>query len=446
MKILLINAYGTPDLKKIYPSTFQLTRNLALYPSSALEQIATITPKKHRIILIDEALDQKINFDEKYDLVGISCIHTPSAPRAYKTADEFRKRGNIVVLGGWHPTILSKEAKEHADSVVVGEAEEIWPQLLKDFEEKKLKDLYSNEKPVDLENVPIRNHALFKKKSPIRSIYTSRGCPYGCNFCSITNSRFGCIFRQRPFESVIEEIKSTPQKYLVFNDASLSIDIDYTKRLFKEMKDLNKKFRCWMNVNIPIDDEEFLKLASEAGCITIEMGFESISQNTINILGKKTNKVERYKEVIKKIHDHGIAIGGVFMVGFDNDKKEDLGDNYINNVLDLELDIPRVVLCTPLPGTPFFNQPDKENRILTKDWLKYDMTHVVYKPKNMAAEELYSRWLYIMQELYSSQNCLRRILSKNKLKFSSWIWRLSYNFSFNRIVSNEKKNARKLNK
>jgi len=163
MKILLINAYGTPNLKKGYPSLSPLSRKFFLYPSSALEQIATITPKEHNILLIDEALNHVINFNGDYDLVAISCVHTPSAPRAYIIADEFRKRGKTVVLGGWHPSVLPEEAKKHADSVVIGEAEGLWPQLLNDIERKKMKPFYFHEKPIDLNKLKVCIESVLTK-------------------------------------------------------------------------------------------------------------------------------------------------------------------------------------------------------------------------------------------------------------------------------------------
>jgi len=436
MNILIINAYGKPNQKNEFPFPYSLLRKILYYPSGILEEIATLTPKDYNVTFIDEGLNQKINFDMDYDIVGISCIHTPSSPRAYYIADEFRKRKKTVILGGYHPSALPEEAKQHADAVVIGEAERNWPKLLQDFSENKLKPFYSQDESIDLNNVPIRDKKYLTKKNYFfRGVYTSRGCPYGCNFCSISNTKFGCIFRKRPLEKVIEEIKLIPQKNLVFNDSSLSIDIEYSKKLFREMKNLNKKFRCWMNLNIPIDDKDFLKLASEAGCRVIEMGFESVSQNTIDALGKKTNIVKKYKEIVKKIHDYGIAISGLFIAGLDSDKKEDLGKKYIDDILSIDLDSPRVALCTPLPGTPLFHQLEKEGRILTRDWVKYDMMNVIFKPKHMTPEELHSRWINIMEELYTTSNCLDRLFNKNRLKMSSKLWSLFYNISFNRIVS-----------
>ena len=423
MNILLINAFSQGSKNNSYLS--RKIKNIFITPSLSLRHIATITPNTHSVKLIDEAFD-KVDFEDDCDLVGISCIHTSSAIRAYELADEFRRRGKTVVLGGWHPSALPGEAKMHADSVVVGEAEETWPRLLKDFENKKLKPYYYQEKPIDLRNVPITNHSLISKFTLVESIQATRGCPVGCEFCAITHQKFGCIFRIRPVEEVIKEIKSIPQKFIIFQDASFSINLKYVKNIFKGMKELNKKFRCWMNANVPLKDKEFLKLACEAGCIAIEIGFESVSQNTINALNKNTNIVKEYKSIIKIIHDYGIMVGGTFVFGFDTDTS-DTFKKTSNTIHDLDIDVPKFGILTPLPGTPLFEKMNKEGRVITYDWSKYDLGHVVFKPKNMTPEELIYESYKLAKNFYSTRKILKRSFRNNHLNFYSWLWRLSAN-------------------
>jgi len=423
MKILLINAFYQSYQKNLY--FLKKIKNIFTIPSLSLKYIATITPKTHSIKLVDEAFD-KINFEDYYDLVGISCVHTSSAIRSYQIADEFRSRGKTVVLGGYHPSALPEEAKEHADSVVVGEADEIWPQLLKDFENNQLKPFYYQQKPVESNKIPITDHSFLKKTTVVGSIQASRGCPYECEFCAITNQKFGCVYRTRQIEDVIEEIKSIPQRFIIFHDSSFSINLDYAKNIFENMKKLNKNFRCWMNANIPLKDKEFLKLASEAGCIAIEIGFESTSQSTIDHLKKNTNVVRDYKSVIRSIHDHGIATGVTFVFGFDTDNI-DAFNKTSNTINELDIDVPKFGILTPLPGTPLFEQMDQGNRIITKDWSKYDMGHVVFKPKNMTKEELLYGSYKLAREFYSTSNLTRRIFRNNHLKFYSWLWSASAN-------------------
>jgi radical SAM superfamily enzyme YgiQ (UPF0313 family) len=425
MKILFV--YPWPKKPKSSNSAAQLKWKLFSSIASSSDDlvcqtIAAITPKHHTIKMIDE-IAEEIDYDEDIDLVAITSL-TVSAPRAYEIADEFRKRGKKVVLGGWHVTALPKEAKHHADSVVIGEGEETFPQLLKDLENNKLKPFYEQEKPADLDKVPIlsKKERMRYKSGPFsQSIQISKGCPVGCNFCAISYRKFGNIHRARSVEKVIEEIKTIPQKIISFADPSLTINPKYTKQLFRELKGLNKMFGCEGNANVLGKDEELLKLASEAGCVSWYVGFESVNQDTINSIGKSTNIVKNYKSIIKKIHDYGMRVEGAFIFGFDTDKP-DVFDSTIDTIQDWELDLIDISILTPYPGTPLFNQLEKEKRILTRDWEKYDSLHVVYQPKHMPPEELINGVQKVWDGLYYPPIItLKRAVSGMKLGLNGFI-------------------------
>jgi radical SAM superfamily enzyme YgiQ (UPF0313 family) len=214
---------------------------------------------------------------------------------------------------------------------------------------------------------------------------------------------------------VIDEIKTIKQRNLYFYDPSLTINPDYTKELFKAMKGLNKKFTCFGNIDILGKDEEFLKLASEAGCQNWYVGFESVSQETINKLGKRSNKVENYSSAVKKINDNGMHIIGAFIFGFDTDKK-DVFDNTIKMVYTLDIDFAEFTILTPYPGTPLFDRLDKEGRILTKNWSKYtEHGNVVFKPKYMTPEELLHGAERVRKEINSFSGISKRLLSAKKV-------------------------------
>lgn len=405
MRILLIYPHHAHDSHSFFT---KLVKVFSYPPKSAFEALADVTPQEHSIEIIDERFE-KIDFEEDYDIIGISAM-TNQAPRAYTVADEFRRREKKVVLGGWHPSALPEEAKQHADSVVIGEAEDLWPQLLKDIDKGKLKQIYKQERPVDLSSVPITGSGKIKQKA-FRSAVTieaTRGCPHGCDFCAITHSPGRRIFRVRPIERVIEEIQLLPQKYLLFRDASLTIDPEYTKRLFKHMKELDKKIFCYGNANVLLRDEELLKLACEAGCIAWAIGFDSVSQKSIDAIGKTTNKVNEYKAVINKIHDFGMNVEGSFMFGFDADTS-DIFDCTLDFVCDCELDEAEFYILTPFPGTPLFDRLEKQNRILIRDWSKYDGTNVVFKPKHITAEELIDGIKKMYDGFYNPSNILKII-------------------------------------
>jgi len=405
MKILFIY----PNPAKSLPSN--IVKLLSIFTSPiipAFKALTNVTPEKHSIDIIDERIEQ-IDYDEDYDLIGIS-VMTNQAPKAYMISDEFRKRDKKVVLGGWHPSALPDEAKQHADSIVIGEGEELWPKVLIDFENNKQQQIYRQDKPVDLSHIPNLGNGRIKQKgiNSAMAIEATRGCPYGCNFCAISHSPGRRVFRTRPIGQVIDEIQNISQKYILFSDASLTINKKYTKELFKEMKGLGKKFYCYGNANVLLNDEELLKLAQEAGCISWTIGFDSISQKSLDLIGKKTNITEQYTSVINKIHDFGMNVEGSFMFGFDADT-HDIFDNTLDFICKADVDKAEFHILTPFPGTPIFDEYEKQNRILIKDWSKYDGKNVVYKPKHLTADDLLNGIQKMYNGFYTPSNILRMI-------------------------------------
>ena len=406
MKILLVK----PDPLNI---NFFAKRTV---PYLALQVIASLTPSKHIVETVDEPYET-IDFNKKYDLVGISCM-SYGVNRGYQIADEFRKRKIKVVLGGCHPSAMPYEAKQHADSVVIGEAELTWPQLLEDLENGELKSFYYQKKPVDPELIPPARRDITKIRSRFAGIEASRGCPICCDFCSISNKPGGKKFRPRPIENVIEEIKSIEQKFLFFYSPSMTIDPEYTKSLFDEMIGLNKKFSCDGNVNVLARDEKLLKTAKKAGCVGWTVGFESVSQKTIENIGKKSNKIEDYKTVVKNIYGNGMVLRGGFIFGFDEDTL-DTFDETLDFVYNLELNTLSTGILTPYPGTPLFDRLESEGRILTRDWSKYTSHHVVFQPKNMSPDQLYNETVRVIREFNSFGNNLKHTYRSSKLHFKN---------------------------
>jgi len=361
--------------------------------------LASVTPDVHDLEFADERFE-RIDYDQEYDIVGIS-VYTVSSNHAYEIADKFRAQGTTVVLGGCHPTVMPEEAKQHADAVVIGEAEETWPQLLKDYEIGKLKPIYRQTKPVDLSLISLSKIKLREIKTIRNTVGTSRGCPNQCEFCYITNNMLGRIYRTRPINYVREELCNIKQKHIFFHDASMTINVNRTKRFFKEIQDLDKKFICCGTVNVLSKDEELLSLAREAGCVEWFVGFESILQKNIERIGKRTNIVKEYKNAVKKIHDHGMIITGSFIFGFDGDKKNIFSET-LDTVVDMDLDSGGFHVLTPYPGTPLFTRLEREGRILTKDWSRYiEMDNVVFQPKNMTTSELVEGVNWIKRRILS---------------------------------------------
>ncbi len=423
MKILISAASQIHDNKN-NSLLYQLLEKTIRSGSLALAQIAAVTPKKHEIEIIDENRYERIDVNKKYDLVGISFI-TQNAVRGYKIADEFRKKGIPVVLGGYHPSSMPKEAKEHADSVVVGEAELNWPKLLNDFENNNLKPFYKQEDYVDPKLIPPAYRGLEKGIVLGGEVQATRGCPYRCDFCSIQNVE-GTRFRKRPIEDVIKEIKQMKSSSFFFADPSLTIDVEYSKELFREMKGLKKQFNCDGNVNALSEDEELIKLSKEAGCNSWWIGFESICKESLKSVGKK-NKVQNYSKAINKIRKHGLGVRGMFMFGFDHDTKN-IFDSTQKAINKWNLDMAAFFILTPFPGTPVFKKFDEEDRILTYDWSKYTPWNVVFEPKNMTSGELYEGTRKIAKNFFSLSNNIRRMIDSNGFTYRSLMNKISLNF------------------
>ena len=407
------------------------------YPAITLPHLAAITPQKHSVEIINENYDD-INFDQNVDLVGITC-YTMTAPRVYQIADEFRKRGKKVVLGGYHPSALSEEAKQHADSVVIGEAELTWPQLLKDLEEGKLKPFYRSDKEFDMSIIPPIRRDLIKHIPIAGGVQSTRGCPNRCEFCAIT-SFYNHGVKQRPVENVVEEIKQMPNKLFVLHDPSLTVNPKYARELFKTLikKKIKKGWAANGNSNVLAKiDRGFLELARKSGCVEWFIGFESVSQADLNGIKKTCNKVEDFKKMIKRVHDCGMAVQGGIMFGFDEDTP-DIFDTTLEKLYELELDVLEVNILTPYPGTPLFDRLESEGRILTKDWSRYNQVDIVFEPKNMTKKELYEGARKVAKEFYS----MPRIITRNAKIFTiskklSFILPAGTNFSFRKYYKRD---------
>ena len=379
------------------------------YPIITLPHLAAITPRHHEVKIINENYEE-LDFNEQADLVGITC-YTMTAPRVYELADEFRRRGRKVVLGGYHPTALPNEAKAHADSIALGEAEIIWPELIKDVEKGELKPFYGPNPDFDMAAIPSIRRDLIRQNPIAGAVQSTRGCPNQCEFCAIASfCKHGV--KQRPVKNVVSEIQEMPNRVFAMHDPSLTVNPNYARELFKELIK-QKVHKGWVangNANVlgKIDDD-FLNLAYKAGCVEWFVGFESVSQESLNGVKKNVNKVENFKQMIKRVHKHGMAIQGGIIFGFDQDTS-DIFDLTLEKMYEWELDAVEVNILTPYPGTPLFNRLDQEGRILTKDWKKYNQVEVVFQPKNMTEKELFEGARKVAKKFYTMTNVIGRAL------------------------------------
>lgn len=336
-----------------------LNKRAATFPL-ALPLLASLTPDHYDITLIDEE-SSSINFKKKYDLVGISSIVT-NMKRAYELADKFRSLGIPVVMGGPYTSLNYEKSLNHADCVVVGEAEELWPELLKDFERGVMRKMYKCETPPAFKTQPIPRWDLIDtRKSLSLNVQISRGCPNGCNFCCVP-AMFGVRQRYRDIDNVIEEIKAIPSKQLSFVDDNFTANKAYAKELLARLKPLNLDWNCLCSYEIAYEPE-LLKDMAEAGCHTMLIGFESLNPESLNIAKKKKKSVALYKEVIDNINKAGIHVTGAFIVGFDEDNL-DAFDHIYNFYKENDISYVMLNILTAFPNTTLHKNLVKQDRMI----------------------------------------------------------------------------------
>jgi radical SAM superfamily enzyme YgiQ (UPF0313 family) len=404
MKILLILPQ---DMTYYYHGYFKKTLS---YAPLTLTTLAALVPAylNASIEIIDEGIQSLIISDMQYDVVGITCV-TSSAPRAYELSALFRKKGSIVVLGGAHPTLNPLEAAQHADIVVAGYAETVWPEILLCIKSgQPFKKFYKNEKGLPLKTVLPARYLLPKRKYlGVPTVIASRGCTNKCSFCSIHHI-WNNNPHHRPVHEVINEIKVLKTNKVLFLDPNIIVTREYAGELFKALIPLKIKWAGLSTIALA-QDKTLFDLAVKSGCIGILTGFESWCQASIDQCGKDSFKVSSYKEVVNCFHDAGIRVLGCFVLGFDQDTPETI-QHTLDFIDEIGIDIPRFSIMTPFPGTPLFEGLKKESRILTEDWSYYDTEHVVYIPKNMTPAELQNRVGKIWNEAYSIKRIAGRIM------------------------------------
>ena len=378
------------------------------YAPLTLTTLAALIPEDLDVELTiqDEGVQPlDLNFDA--DLVGISCI-TGTAMRGYEIARQLRARGQTVVFGGVHATLLPDEAAQHADAVVIGYAERSWPQVLRDFAAGRLQSRYSMPTGRRLDNVPIARRDLLdpKKYSTINSIEATRGCPHKCDFCAVP-AAWPNTYAHRPVEDVVAELATLEGRTALFIDLSPVEDVQYAKSLYRAMIPLRMKWVGLATMRIA-QDAELLRLAAQSGCKGLLIGFESVNQTTLNQTHKHFHTAGQYADVVKKLHDHGIGIQGCFVFGFDNDD-ESVFERTVEFVDKVKIDLPRYAVMTPFPGTAAFRQLETEGRLLHKNWSLYDVEHVVYQPRQMSPERLKEGLEWSWAQSYRWGSLARRV-------------------------------------
>ncbi len=394
-----------------YKTILALTQTKGTSPPLALPLLGAIVPSDVEVVLTDENIEE-INYEEKVDLVGILGM-TCMIDRSYEIADEFKKRGIPVMMGGIHVSMMPDEALQHCDTVVIGEAEEILEQVIRDAEQGNLQKIYRAPGFCDMTKVPIPRWDLINIKEFIYFVLqTGRGCPNNCEFCSVSNYH-GLKYRHRMIEQVVKELKYLkkldPKKAIVFIDDNILSIRRYARELFKAMIPLKlNSWICQASIN-KLDDDEMLDLMHEAGCSVVFIGFESVSQKSLEGMKKgHVNKPTEYKRIINKIYDHKINIFGSFIVGNDTDDEITFKDT-AKFLEDANLLFPMLNILTPLPGTRLYEKIEKEKRIFTRKWSEYSGESLTFYPKLMSPKALKENYIKLLRGAYSYDQLFKKL-------------------------------------
>ncbi len=359
------------------------------------------------------------------DLVGISCT-SATAPRGYAMARLLRLNGVPVVFGGVHPTFLPHEPLEHADYVITGEAEEAMPRLVEALENdgdlSQVPNLHyregdrvvANQKrglPMGLDDIPIPELSLIHGHEEMRIVplMTTRGCPHNCTFCCVS-PMFGCRYRMKSIDRVIEELRRVGKKKNVFFcDDNFTVSPTRTKELLARMiSEGLVPARWYAQVRAEVHrDPEMLELMRRTNCRRVFVGFESINQETLNSYGKHQT-LNDIETAIRTFHRHHIPVHGMFMFGADEDDAS-VFRRTANFALDRRLDTVQFLILTPVPGSALFKKLDGEGRVFTYDWSLYDGHHVVFEPARMTPLELQLGALRANRRFYSFNSVVRSL-------------------------------------
>ncbi len=384
-------------------------------PGLAFPLLASYTPSHWKVELLIEVVDE-INYTSDADIVAIGTMGHATF-RGLEIAQEFKKRGKIVIMGGYMASIAHEEAMKHVDSVVIGDAEISFPKLLQDFEETgKIKPLYNF--PInELKNLPIPRYELLtqKKIGLMLPVQAGRGCSFTCSFCSIA-----CLYEGkylfRPVDEVIRDIKEVKRlgfKRFYLIDDNIVSNPKYLRELCEKITPLKMKWASQCAIHLA-KNSELLNIVRKSGCDLMSFGVESIQQNALDSLDKKWLKADEHEKNMKILSKSGITVSTEMIVGTDFDTEKSIRDTY-NFIFRNKVPIPRFYILTPIPGTELYKKLKSENRIITDDLNMFDGTRCVHIPQNITPEKLTEMYWWLNNKVFSLKSILYRVLFNTDL-------------------------------
>ncbi len=379
-----------------------------LTPSLALTSIAAATPADWEVSYWDENLLQgPPPFDPVPEVVGIT-VHLTSAARAYDLARWYRQHGAKVILCVLHVMSCPEEAGQHADALAIGEGVQLWGRILRDVEAGTLRPAYRGDFRRPYREDPPPRRDLLPKRSFLTpaSLIATRGCHNRCDFCYMSTRGLQMPYRTRDLEQVVGELRDSGQPYAVFTDNNLGSQPDYLRRLCGALRPLGMIWSAAVSVDLT-DDPALIREMALAGCVGVFVGFESLQSENLADARKKSPPAEDYARRVAVFHDNGIQVNGSFVLGFDHDRA-DVFEKTVAWIEETRLECATFHILTPYPGTPLFARLQSQRRLLHKEWRLYDTSHVVFRPKHMAPEQLAEGYGWCYRRLFSHRSIWRR--------------------------------------
>lgn len=351
--------------------------------------LAALCGSEHDVEVVHEQVRQPPT-DDWPELVALS-FFSGFARRAYEVAGEYRRRGIRVVAGGPHVTYWVDEALEHVDAVVVGEADDVWPEVLSDFARGSPRRVYQG-KPSAMKGLPTPRYDLLEESFVVpRVLQATRGCPFRCSFCSVPELNPG--FRLRPIADVVRDVASShfphfwQEKVAWFWDDNLLVHRRWAKELLRELAGLDRWWLTQASIDI-VKDRELLELMGRSGCIGIFLGIESLDADDLRSIHKRQNRAGAYREAIDRLHQQGICVMAGFISGLENHTPSSVVAN-AERLNAIGVDVPFLSILTPFRGTPLYDDLLAQDRILRdRDWPHYNGYNVAYRPARMSPDEL----------------------------------------------------------
>ena len=407
--------------------------------SLTLPYLAALVPDDVEVEITNELLEE-IDFDGDYDLVGITA-KGQNILRAIEISHEFKKRGKTVVMGGVTVTNNPEFVIDHCDSLVIGEAEPVLDELLNDFKNGRLKKVYKADEFCDLNKIPTPRYDLLDKRKcgPIMPVQASRGCPQLCSYCSMVPI-FKGKFRIRKVEDVIADvmaIKEMGYKRFYFVDDNLTANKRYAKELLRALIPLKMKWSSQVSL-AALNNDALLDIMSESGCEMLSIGFETINRDALINNKKKSNSVDNYKNIIRKLKARGIHVNAFLMFGFDEDDKTIFDATY-DFFMDAGVALPELFILVPAPGTTLYQKFQREGRLIHTDWTRYTANEAVYKPKNMTPQELEEGFWKTYDRFYSFRSMFTRLFLKGPRGLFLNILMLGLNMRYKKMITARKR-------